>query len=90
MAVALADDARKQALSSLKRFCTEDLEVDVSDLQAFALLDFFLKEIGPSVYNAAVADAQVYLRDRVADLEGTCYEPEFTYWPKSSSVRRKQ
>jgi len=90
MAVALADDARKHALSSLKRFCTENLEVEVSDLQTFALLDFFLKEIGPSVYNTAVADAQVFLRDRVADLEGTCYEPEFAYWPKSSSVRRKQ
>lgn len=89
MAVALSDEARKHALTSLKRFWTETLEADVSDLQAIALLDFFLKEIGPSVYNTGVADAQVYLRDRVADLEGTCSEPEFAYWPKSASVRRK-
>jgi len=31
----------------------------------------------------------VFLRDRLADLEATCYEPEFVYWPKGSSVRRK-
>jgi uncharacterized protein (DUF2164 family) len=89
MTVALSDEARKHALSSIRRFWTENLDAEVGDLQAIAVLDFFLKEIGPSVYNTGVADAQVYLHDRVADLEGTCYEPEFVYWPKSSSVRRK-
>jgi uncharacterized protein (DUF2164 family) len=85
----LSDEARKHALSSIRRFWTENLDAEVGDLQAIAVLDFFLKEIGPSVYNTGVADAQAYLHDRVADLEGTCYEPEFVYWPKSSSVRRK-
>ena len=89
MAVTLSDEARKQALASIKRFWTETLDADVTDLQTIAMLDFLLKEIGPSLYNAGVADAQTYLRDRVADLEGTCFEPEFVYWPKSSSVRRK-
>jgi uncharacterized protein (DUF2164 family) len=89
MPVDLSDEARKQALASLKRFLTENLDAEASDLQAIALLDFFVKELGPSAYNAGVADAQTYLRDRVADLEGTCFEPEFPYWPKSSSVRRK-
>lgn len=89
MALKLSDDARKRALASLKRFWAENLDAEVSDLQAIALLDFFLREIGPTVYNAGVADAQTYLRDRVADLEGTCFEPEFAYWPKSSAVRRK-
>ncbi len=89
MAVALSAEARKQALASIKRFWTETLDEEVTDLQTIALLDFLLKEIGPSLYNAGVTDAQAYLRDRVADLEGICFEPEFAYWPKSTSVRRK-
>jgi uncharacterized protein (DUF2164 family) len=89
MAVELSDDARKQALASLTRFCAKNLEAETSDVEVRGLLDFILKEIGPVVYNTGVADAQAYLRDRVADLEGVCYEPEFPYWPKSSSVRRK-
>lgn len=91
MAIRLTDEARKQALSSIKRYCAENLELEtpVGDIQATGLLDFILKEIGPSVYNAAIADAQVFLRDRLADLDATCYEPEFVYWPKTSSVRRK-
>lgn len=52
------------------------------------LLDFFLKEIAPTVYNGAISDAQTYLRDRVGDLEGACYEPEFAYWAKPTRRSR--
>ena len=90
MAVTLSDDAQKQALASMVRFCEEELDAEISDIQAAQLLAFVLKEIGPSIYNAGVTDAQAFLRDRLADLEATCYEPEFTYWPKGSSVRRKR
>ena len=89
MANALAPEARTQALASLRRFCADELETDLSDVQLRALLEFVLKEIGPSVYNGAIADAQTFLRDRLGDLEATCYQPEFTYWPKGSSARRK-
>ena len=89
MASALAPEARTQALASLRRFCADELETDLSDVQLRALLEFVLKEIGPSVYNGAIADAQAFLRARLGDLEATCYEPEFTYWPKGSSVRRR-
>lgn len=89
MTIALTDDARKQAIASIVRYCSEDLDVDLSDIQATSLLAFFLKQIAPTVYNSGVADAQAFLRDRLADLEATCYEPEFAYWPKGSSVRRK-
>ncbi|HXY69746.1 MAG TPA: DUF2164 domain-containing protein [Gemmatimonadales bacterium] len=84
MAIALDPDARKQAVTSIRRYFAESWELDVGDLKAGLLLDYFLTEIGPCVYNRAVADAQVYFRDRVADLEGACYEKEFGYWPPPS------
>lgn len=83
MAIVLEADAKKKALASIRRYAAENLDLDIGDLKADLLLDFFLREIGPTVYNAAVSDAQTYLRDRVADLEGACYEPEFGYWPKA-------
>lgn len=89
MTITLSPDAAKQAIASLGRFAAEDLDIDLSEIQARMLLEFLLKEIAPTVYNAAIADAQVFLRDRLADLEATCYAPEFTYWPKGASVRRK-
>jgi uncharacterized protein (DUF2164 family) len=84
MAVTLAPDAKKQAIASIRRYVAESWDLDVGDLKADLLLDFVLREIGPTVYNQAIADAQVYLRERVADLEAACYEKEFTYWPPAS------
>ncbi len=89
MAITLPDDARTQSLASLRRYATEELDVELSDIQLMGLLAFFLKEIGPSVYNAGVVDSQAFLQERLADLDATCHEPEFVYWPKGSAVRRK-
>jgi uncharacterized protein (DUF2164 family) len=80
MAIKLSLDTTRQLHVSIKRYFAEHLDQDVGDLKAGMLLDYCLKEIGPVLYNRAIADAQAYFQGRVADLEGVCYEPEFTYW----------
>ena len=89
--IELSDDARKQAVTSLRRYFSAELDQEIGDLKAGLLLDFFLQEIGPSIYNGAIGDAQTYLRDRVADLEAVCSKPEFTFWdaPPGRPSRRK-
>lgn len=82
MPITLSKDVTQRLQQSIRRYCQEELELEIGDLKASLFLDFFLKEIGPSVYNQAVADAQSYLRNSVADLENTCYVPEFGYWKK--------
>ena len=89
MLIQLPPEAEKQAMISVRRFCTEELEVELSELQARQFLKFVLQEIAPTAFNAGVAAAETYLRDRVADLEGVCHVPDFSYWPKGTSVRRK-
>jgi uncharacterized protein (DUF2164 family) len=86
MAITLTPETRKQLVSSIKRYGAEHLEQEIGDLQAGLLLDYVLKEIGPSIYNKAIGDAQAYFQDRLADLEATCYEKEFGYW--TGPVRR--
>ena len=87
MPITLPPDTTKQIEASIKRYFAEQLDQDIGDLKARMLLDFCLKEIGPSVYNQAVSDARTYLQDRLADLEGSCYEKEFAYWPSASRRR---
>jgi uncharacterized protein (DUF2164 family) len=50
--IQLSDDAKKQATASLQRYCSEELDVDLSGVQATMLLSFILAEIAPSAYNA--------------------------------------
>lgn len=89
MDITISDQTKTQAIASIRRYCAEQLDQEVGDLQAGLLLEFVLKEIGPSIYNAVIADAQAFLRDRVADLDGACFVPEFGYWPRSAARRRQ-
>lgn len=82
MAIKLSKEAQQRLIASIKRYCAEVMEQDVGDLKASLLLDFCVKEIGPTIYNQALADAQRYMQDGVADLDGSCGQLEFGYWSK--------
>ena len=49
-------------------------------MAAGALLAFFLADIGPAIYNQAVADVQGHLQTRVAELDIDLHETPFAYW----------
>jgi uncharacterized protein (DUF2164 family) len=83
MAIKLSPETTKRLVASLKRYAAENLDEEIGDLKAGLLLDYCLAEIGPLVYNQAIADAQSYFTGRVADLEGVCHEAEFGFWPRS-------
>jgi uncharacterized protein (DUF2164 family) len=82
MSITLSPVTTKRLVTSIKRYAAENLDEEIGDLKAGLLLDYVVKEIGPSIYNQAIADAQAYFTGRVADLEGVCHEDEFTYWPR--------
>ena len=60
MAIELRKEQRKDAIQSLEQHLREELETEVGEMQAGFLLDYFLKEIAPVVYNQGVVDAQRY------------------------------
>ena len=78
---------REQALASIKRYFEEELE-PIGDLPAGLLLNFFLEEIGPVIYNRAVADAQARMASRVSDLNGELFSDEFQYWTRVDAKRK--
>lgn len=82
MAISLSKETRQALIDSLKRFFDEQFEQEIGDLKASLLLDFCLKEIGPIIYNRAVTDAQTYMRDKLADLDNSCFETEDGYWQR--------
>jgi uncharacterized protein (DUF2164 family) len=80
MAIELTPDTEQYLIGSIKRFVDEQMDLDIGDLRAALLLEFCLKEIGPSIYNKALADAQSYLQARLGDMDVACHEHEFGYW----------
>ena len=84
MAIKFEDETQKHLLESIKRFFASEMDEDIGDLKAMLVLEYFVAEIGPSVYNQAIADAQTFITDKVSDLGGVRYEPEFDFWKRGS------
>jgi uncharacterized protein (DUF2164 family) len=76
-ALTLPDAARKQAIAALQQYVATNMDEEIGDLKAGLLLDFILSELGPSVYNQAIADARQFFEERTSDLGAICYHDEF-------------
>lgn len=89
----LSKEQKAEALASLQRYVSAELDCEMGDIQASQMLDYVLQEIGPFCYNQGVEDAKAFLASKLEDLSGTCFEEGLTYWrktpPGSRQVRRK-
>ena len=87
MSIELSKDLRAQAVASIERWFKENADEPIGNIQAEALLNFFIAEIGPSIYNRAIAEAQASLQQRVAELDIECHADEFGFWRQATRKR---
>lgn len=66
-AIELDKNVRADLSKRIARHLRDELDVDVGGLQAEMLLDILLKEVGPSVYNRGLLDAQAVFMRRMDD-----------------------
>ena len=90
MAIELAAEQRKEAIASIERYFREHMDEKIGNIAAGALLGYFLEELGPLVYNRAVADVQERLQARVMEVDIEVHEDEFGYWLKFEREARKK
>ena len=90
MAIELSPEQRKEAVASIERYFRENMEEKIGNIAAGALLGYFLEELGPLVYNKAVADVQERLQARVMEVDIEVHEDEFQYWRKFDRETRKK
>ena len=83
MDIKLSPATEKRLRGVIQRFVAEEYGASLSELGAGTFLTFCLKEIGPAIYNQAIADAQACLQERVTDLENICFAEEVSYWDRS-------
>ena len=89
MSIQLSKQVRDEAVGSIQQYFERNLPEPIGELAAGLLLNYFVEEIGPAIYNQAIADAQVRLQQRVMDLEGELYEDPFQYWHKQKAKRSR-
>ena len=87
MTIELSKEDRVQAVASIERYFRENMEEKIGNIAAGGLLGFFLEEVGPSIYNKGVSDAQERLQARVSELDFEVHEDECAFWQKYDKKR---
>ncbi len=90
MTIEISKDARKEAIASIERYFQENMDERIGNIAAGALLGFILEEIGPLVYNQAVAEVQERLQSRISEIDIEVHEDEFQYWRKFDKHKLKR
>lgn len=76
MRIRLSPERRANLLRALKDHFSTEFDEPLSDFRAEGLLDLFIRELGPPVYNQGVRDASSYMQEKLADIEGEVSERE--------------
>jgi len=91
MTIELPREVRQQAITSIERYFFEHMDGQkIGNITAGALLGFFIEEIGPTLYNRGVADAQARMQARVSELDIDVHEEEFDYWRKYDKAKARR
>ena len=88
MTIEISKEMRKDAVESIQQYFHENMDEKIGSLAADALLDYFLEELGPIVYNKALADVQDRLQARIMEVDIDVHEDEFQYWRKPGRQKR--
>jgi uncharacterized protein (DUF2164 family) len=71
--IELSNERKREILTQLKSIFEHEFDEPLSDFRADVILDFFMKNLAPAVYNQAVQDVRAHLQRKLDDLDGEIY-----------------
>jgi uncharacterized protein (DUF2164 family) len=77
MQIELNKDNIKMLKRKIQTYFLKEHEDSLGDLKAEMILEFFIRELGPQIYNQALKDAQAFMQDKLIDLDVTLSVPEY-------------
>lgn len=76
MRIKLSDDRKTGITNALVGYFSSEFDEELSDYRAAGIVDFMLRQIGPSQYNQAITDVRKYMAAKIDELDTGFYEPE--------------
>ena len=68
--ISLEKEIRERIIEEIKSYYWNEEAEEISDFKAENLLDFFLENIGPHIYNQGIKDAYAFMMEKTEDLLG--------------------
>lgn len=76
MEIKLSGIRKKEMVGEVQAYFRNEHDESIGDLKAEMFVEFFIEKIGPKIYNQAIDDANLFIQDKLIDLEGILYIPE--------------
>lgn len=80
MQLKLSKQEMDAAVSALEQFYNDTMDAPIGNLAAAELIAFFVREVGPCLYNQGIASAQAHMLTRVSDLDQDLNLTPFSAW----------
>ncbi|WP_426035348.1 DUF2164 domain-containing protein [Brevundimonas sp. DC300-4] len=74
--IVFSKEEQRDLIPRIKAFVRDELDLEIGDLQASLLMDFFANTLGHAVYNRAVYDAQALIATRAEEMAEALYALE--------------
>lgn len=68
--IKLNEVTKEEMRRAIAVYFHEERDEDLGELASHLILEFFLEELGPYIYNQGVEDAYVYTKDKAEDMLG--------------------
>lgn len=68
--IKLSKEKRDKMINSIKTYFEEEREEEIGDLASTLILNFFIEELAPEIYNQGIYDAYTYMNERIEDMLG--------------------
>lgn len=72
----LPKEQKEQIILKVQAYFEEERSETIGDLAAEQMIDFMIKELGPYLYNKAIADARQMLFEKMSVMEEDLYSLE--------------
>lgn len=76
MNLELSAERKETILFLFRAFVEETFDETMSDYRSERILEFFLRVLGPTVYNQAIQDARTFMSEKLEDLDVEYYRAE--------------
>jgi uncharacterized protein (DUF2164 family) len=74
--IKLPKEEKAQLIRSVQHYFAEERSEELGELGAGQLIDFMISELGPYMYNKAIADARAAVQQKMAQIDDELYALE--------------
>lgn len=74
--IQLSEERRNDLIVGLQKLYHNDFDEELSAFHAEAILGYFVRSLGPAIYNQAIADARAFMAEKLEDLDVEFFEPD--------------